>query len=98
MTSRLLLIKDEPGFGYHDHRPSPGRRIRGEFRHEREAGLSQALSDPFDVIILDVMLPKRDGYQVCRELRERGVDAAILMLTAKTQVVDRVTGTQARRR
>ena len=54
--------------------------------------MNRALAEPFDVIILDVMLPKKDGYQVCRELRERGIDAAILMLTAKTQVMDRVAG------
>ena len=69
-----------------------------EFRHERGSRSESSLVDPFDAIILDVMLPKQDGYQVCRELRERGVDAGILMLTAKTQVVDRVTGLRLRRR
>ena len=55
-------------------------------------GLVKALSAPFDVIILDVMLPGKNGFDVCREIRSRGSDVGILMLTAKTQIVDRVVG------
>jgi two-component system, OmpR family, alkaline phosphatase synthesis response regulator PhoP len=92
MTSRILLIEDEPGLvvTLTDLLQSEGFEV--DAATNGEAGLNRALAEPFDAIILDVMLPKKDGYQVCRELRERGVDAAILMLTAKTQVVDRVTG------
>jgi two-component system alkaline phosphatase synthesis response regulator PhoP len=43
-------------------------------------------------VILDVMLPKKNGFDVCRDLRQQGIDTAVLMLTAKTQVVDRVVG------
>ena len=57
-----------------------------------EAGLAKALAGTFDLVVLDVMLPKRTGFDVCREIRAKGVDCAILMLTAKTQVVDRVVG------
>ena len=57
-----------------------------------EAGLAKALDGAYDSIILDVMLPKKTGFEVCREIRQAGIDAAILMLTAKTQVVDRVSG------
>jgi two-component system alkaline phosphatase synthesis response regulator PhoP len=57
-----------------------------------EAGLARALAGEFDVVILDVMLPKKNGFEVCRELRQAGVDSAVLMLTAKTQVVDKVVG------
>lgn len=55
-------------------------------------GLDRALGEQFDLIILDVMLPGMSGLEVCREVRQRGKDVAILMLTAKTQVVDRVVG------
>ena len=48
--------------------------------------------EKFALIILDVMLPKKTGFEVCRQLRQAGIDTAILMLTAKTQVVDRVVG------
>ena len=92
MTSRILLIEDEPGLviTLADLLRSEGFEVSAE--GNGEAGLNRALAEPFDVIILDVMLPRKDGYQVCRELRERGIDAAILMLTAKTQVMDRVAG------
>lgn len=57
-----------------------------------DTGLYKATTEHFDLIILDVMLPRRNGYDVCRELRQRGRDVAILMLTAKSQVTDRVVG------
>ncbi len=92
MNSRILLVEDEPGLvltisdllkaeGYEIHAASDG-----------EAGLVNAVGHEFDVIILDVMLPKKTGFDVCRELRQKGIDSAILMLTAKTQIVDRVVG------
>ena len=46
----------------------------------------------YDLVILDVMLPKKDGFDVCRDLRESGVDVPILMLTAKSQEIDKVLG------
>jgi two-component system, OmpR family, alkaline phosphatase synthesis response regulator PhoP len=57
-----------------------------------ETGYAKGFSGGFDLILLDIMLPRRNGYEVCRELRQRGVDSAILMLTARTQVVDRIVG------
>src|SRR4029079_14968230 len=85
-------IEDEPGLvvTLTDLLQSEDFEVSAE--SNGETGLQRALTEAFDVIVLDVMLPKKDGYQVCRELRERGVDAAILMLTAKTQVMDRVAG------
>lgn len=57
-----------------------------------EEGEAFALSAPYDVIILDVMLPQKDGFSVCRDLRQDGVRFPILMLTARDAVDDRVTG------
>jgi two-component system alkaline phosphatase synthesis response regulator PhoP len=57
-----------------------------------ETAIARASAEPFDVILLDVMLPRRDGFDVCRTVRQRGVTAPILMLTARGQVVDRVVG------
>jgi DNA-binding response OmpR family regulator len=48
--------------------------------------------EPFDVIVLDVMLPGRDGFDVAKTIRQQGIQTPILMLTARTQVVDRVVG------
>ncbi len=60
--------------------------------HDGEEAQYMAETTPFDVIVLDIMLPKKDGLTVCRELRAKGVKAPILMLTAKDSVEDRVTG------
>lgn len=57
-----------------------------------EVGLQRASSEAFDVVLLDGMLPGRDGFDVCRTLRQRNVATPILMLTARGQVVDRVVG------
>jgi two-component system alkaline phosphatase synthesis response regulator PhoP len=92
MNSRILLIEDEPGLvlTVTDLLEVEGYQV--ESAGDGDAGLAKASAGGFDIIILDVMLPKKTGYDVCRELRQKGVDTAILMLTAKTQVVDRVVG------
>ena len=63
-----------------------------ETAQDGEAGLAQAASAAFDLIILDVMLPRKNGFDVCRDLRQRGIHSPIIMLTARGQVVDRVVG------
>jgi two-component system alkaline phosphatase synthesis response regulator PhoP len=92
MSSRILLIEDEPGLvmTVSDLLAAEGHGV--EAAADGEAGLAKASAGNFDLIILDVMLPKKTGFDVCRELRQKGIDTAILMLTAKTQVVDRVVG------
>ena len=57
-----------------------------------ESGLNLALAESFDLIILDVMLPKKNGYDVCRDLRQKSVNTPILMLTAKGEIIDKVLG------
>ena len=92
MSSRILLIEDEPGLvlTVTDLLSAEGHEV--ESASDGEAGLRKASGGGFDLIVLDVMLPKKTGYEVCRELRQNGIDTAILMLTAKTQVVDKVVG------
>ena len=60
--------------------------------HDGEAGLDNALSGIYDVVLLDVMLPRIDGFTVLRRLRESGSAVPVLMLTARSEVSDRVTG------
>ncbi|MFN7943341.1 MAG: response regulator transcription factor [Thermoanaerobaculia bacterium] len=89
---RILLVEDEPSLvlALVDRLLAEGYEV--ESARDGEAGLERGLSGSFDLVILDVMLPGRDGFEVCRELRARGVEIPILMLTARTQVVDRVVG------
>jgi two-component system alkaline phosphatase synthesis response regulator PhoP len=92
MSSRILLVEDEPGLvlTIADLLKTDGYEV--ETASDGAEGLAKASGREFDVVILDVMLPKKSGFDVCRELRQKGIDTAILMLTAKTQVVDRIIG------
>ena len=92
MSSRILLVEDEPGLvlTVSDLLSAEGYGI--ETASDGEAGLAKGIEGGFDAVILDVMLPKKSGFEVCRELRQAGIDSAVLMLTAKTQVMDRVVG------
>jgi two-component system alkaline phosphatase synthesis response regulator PhoP len=92
MTLPILLIEDEPGLvmTISDLLMAEGYQV--ESASDGESGLSRASREKFALIILDVMLPKKTGFEVCRQLRRSGIDTAVLMLTAKTQVIDRVVG------
>jgi len=92
MSFRLLLIEDEPGLVMTLSDLLAGEGYAVESATDGPSGLARACEEEFDIIILDVMLPGKSGLDVCRELRQRGKDTAILMLTAKTQLVDRVVG------
>lgn len=60
--------------------------------HDGESGLDNALTNIYDVVLLDVMLPRMDGFTVVRQLRAAGCAVPVLMLTARSEVTDRVTG------
>ena len=92
MSHRILLIEDEPGLvlTLTDRLTSEGYRV--DAAPDGDAGLARATQDPFDLILLDVMLPGKNGFDVCRDLRQRGVQVPVLMLTARGQVTDKVVG------
>jgi len=92
MSSQILLVEDEPGLRLtvSDLLTAEGYRV--ETAVDGPTGLKMGGNRELDLIILDVMLPGKNGFDVCKELRQQGCDAAILMLTAKTQVMDRVVG------
>ncbi|MCC6369125.1 MAG: response regulator transcription factor [Bryobacterales bacterium] len=92
MSSQILLIEDEPGLvlTLADLLASEGYEV--DTAADGPSGLAKAEDGVYRLIILDVMLPGKSGLEVCRELRQQGLDTAILMLTAKTQVHDRVAG------
>lgn len=91
-SGRLLLVEDEPGLQLtlSDRLAAEGYAV--ETAGDGELGLALATAGGFDLVVLDVMLPKRDGFDVCRTLRQRGITTPIIMLTARGQVVDRVVG------
>jgi two-component system alkaline phosphatase synthesis response regulator PhoP len=92
MEQRILLIEDERGLRVtvSDRLHKEGYRI--EAAADGETGFNQAAGGDFDLIILDLMLPKKSGFDVCRDLRQLGIATPILMLTARDQMVDKVVG------
>lgn len=89
---KVLLIEDEPTLviTLRDRLTSEGYAV--ESAGDGTTGLERASVESFDLVILDVMLPGLNGFDVCRELRRRGSDVPILMLTARTQAVEKVLG------
>ena len=90
--SRILLVEDEPGIAL---ALGDDLRIEGYEVHVVEDGvtaLSTARATPYDLIILDLMLPGKDGLSVCRELRRGGFTTPVLMLTARAQELEKVVG------
>jgi two-component system, OmpR family, alkaline phosphatase synthesis response regulator PhoP len=92
MTQRILLVEDEPGLvmTLTDRLTSEGYVV--EAAGDAETGLARASGEPFDLIILDIMLPGGSGFDVCRDLRQRGNRSPIIMLTARGQIIDKVLG------
>jgi two-component system, OmpR family, alkaline phosphatase synthesis response regulator PhoP len=91
-SARLLLVEDEPGLqlALNDRLTSEGYQV--ETAGDGNTAVTRATGEPFDLIVLDVMLPGRDGFDVARTLRQQGIHTPILMLTARGEVVDRVVG------
>jgi two-component system alkaline phosphatase synthesis response regulator PhoP len=89
---KILLVEDEKGLilTLTDRLQSEGFEVASAT--DGQVGLELALAGGVDLIILDVMLPKKNGYDVCRDLRQRGVQTPILMLTAKGETIDKVLG------
>ena len=92
MNENILLIEDEQAL-----RMNLSDRLQGEgyvvdFSPDGEQGFEKATTLPFDLIILDIMLPRRSGLDVCRDIRLAGLGTPILLLTARGQTVDKVVG------
>ncbi len=92
MNKRILLVEDEPGLvmTLTDRLANEGYKV--ETASDGMTGFDRAAEGGYDLIILDVMLPRKNGFDVCRDLRQRGIETPVLMLTARGQVVDKVVG------
>jgi two-component system, OmpR family, alkaline phosphatase synthesis response regulator PhoP len=92
MKQKILVVEDEQALAMvlSDRLHAEGYAV--EVARDGAEGLSKAVNSPFDLIMLDVMLPRKDGLAVCREVRAAGVITPILMLTARGQSADKVEG------
>lgn len=89
---RILIVEDDPDLAGFIQQGLREERYAVDRAQDGEEGLLMADTTPYDLLILDVMLPKLDGYTVCRRLRAAGNKTPILLLTARATVEDRVTG------
>ena len=92
MTNKILLIEDDAGITMALTDLLRAEDYRVETAADGPKGLARAVEGNFDIIILDVMLPGKNGFDVCRDLRQRNIATPILMLTARGQVIDKVLG------
>ena len=91
-AARILIVEDEPtiAIALQDDLELEGYEV--EVVGDGAAGAERALGGEHDLILLDLMLPRKDGFTVCRELRAAGIGTPIIMLTAKGQEFDKVLG------
>src|SRR5437763_6880497 len=89
---RILLVEDEPRVAHFIAKGLREQSYAVDIAADGEAALYQASSNEYELIILDVMLPLKNGFQVCQEMRAQGIQQPVLMLTARDAVDDRVTG------
>jgi two-component system, OmpR family, alkaline phosphatase synthesis response regulator PhoP len=91
-VKRILLVEDEPGLvlTLRDRLTKEGYAV--ETSADGESGLERAAGEAFDLVLLDVMLPRLGGFDVLKQLRHRSVETPVIMLTARGQIVDKVVG------
>ena len=91
-SARILLVEDEPGLQLtlSDRLRREGYEV--DTAADGQSGLDKAATGEFDLVLLDVMLPRKNGFDVLRDLRQRGLETPVIMLTARGQVVDTVVG------
>ena len=94
-AASVLIVEDDPALlrGLKDNFEEQGYRVR--LARDGLEGLSVALASPPELLILDIMLPKVNGYEICRALRERRLEMAIIMLTAKGREEDIIRGLES---
>jgi DNA-binding response OmpR family regulator len=92
MKKRILVIEDEASLRMAIRDELEFEGFEASVVEDGIAGLDRILAEDPDLVILDLMLPGKSGFEICREVRGRGMDTPIIMLTARAQEVDRVKG------
>ncbi|HSD63992.1 MAG TPA: response regulator transcription factor [Ignavibacteriaceae bacterium] len=89
---KILIVEDEPNMrlGLKDNLEFEGYEV--DLADDGEAGLHKILDSNYDLILLDVMMPKLSGFDVCKTIRKKGINTPVILLTAKDQEIDKVLG------
>jgi DNA-binding response OmpR family regulator len=90
--AKILVVEDEAGIAFALENDLQAEGYKIVLASDGLEALRRARSEAFDLILLDVMLPNKDGFEVCRELRHGGLITPIIMLTAKTQEAEKILG------
>jgi len=93
--AKILLVEDEPSIALALDDDLRREGYETEVVSDGDSAVERGAAGAFDLILLDVMLPKRDGFEVCRELRRVGTNTPIVLLTARTQEAEKVLGLEA---
>lgn len=93
--SRILIVEDEPSIALALDDDLRREGYETEVVSDGDAAVDRGTKGAFDLVLLDVMLPKRDGFDVCRQLRRVGVSTPIVLLTALTQEAEKVLGLES---
>jgi DNA-binding response OmpR family regulator len=88
----ILIVEDEPNMrlGLKDNLEFEGYEV--DYAPDGESGLAKILDNPYDLVLLDVMMPKMSGFDVCKTIRKKGITTPVILLTAKDQEIDKVLG------
>ena len=89
---RALIVEDDKALARTLGEMLKSVHFESDICYDGESGLDNGLSDAYDLIVLDIMLPRKDGFSIAKELRKEKIDTPILMLTARTEIDDRVKG------
>jgi len=89
---RILIVEDEESLALQIRETLNSEKYQAETCFNGEEGLEQALVEEYDLIILDIMLPGKDGFEIIKELRKEGINTPTIMLTARTETESKVKG------
>ena len=89
---RALIVEDDRALARTLGEMLKSAHFESDISYDGESGLDNGLSDTYDLIVLDIMLPRKDGFSIAKELRKEKIDTPILMLTARTETGDKVRG------
>ena len=92
MARKLLIVEDDKNLSSIIHENAKLENYECDLSYDGESGLKKALTNVYDLIILDLMLPKMDGFEICKKIRREKISTPVIMLTARAEENDKILG------